>query len=745
MLFADVVVELPVPKELTYSVPEELSSSLHEGSAVIAPLRSGKTRGYIVSLYRDEPMEGVKPLSALIEDIPPLPRELMDSAREVARHYLYTWGDVLNAAVPIPPVRTVKRFNMTRRGEVQLRLNKGDLPHKVLHLLHLEGELNLSQIQRRLKQKGIALLIKDMQKKGWVAAIGKQASPKTTKGKGDKPLPVPPELYTQHDLLPQDTTSFIQTELTAVWEKIKGSAFSEESRPLLLRSASTEEREGIYLLAAGYASSQGKSVIILKPEIAAAHPFIEKLKNVFNGRLFVTHSGLTPAGRWEQWNRAARTDASVVVGARATALQAVKNLGLIILDEEDDEAYKQEEIPRYHARDVALIRAQTAKCAVILGATVPSVESFHLAVAGKIQYIDLANHEISFRPEIEVIDLKQAGSRGVISPPLEDYMKETLKKGGQTLLFLNRRGYATFVQCRDCGFTLRCPKCDISLTYHTQFGKAKCRYCQHEQSTLLICPNCGGNRILYLGTGTQKVERDVRRLLPDASVCRFDSDAVEESGGLPATVEKIKKGEFQVVVSTQIGLPFLRNHNFTLAAVISADAILNLPDFRSAEKTFRLVHQLAGPQTGPSGSRKVVVQSFNADHYSLLWAQKLDYAGFYQEEIRRRQKLDYPPLARLISLRVEGGSKSGAGPLAATIAEGLRSRVPEHSDVSIMGPTIVHLPRTQSNIRWQILCKGKDRAVVEKLAEWALNQYAHRGRHSTKARVSVDVDPITLF
>lgn len=745
MLYADVVLELPVPKLLTYSVPDELSSSVTEGCAVMVPLRTAGSRGYIVSLYRSEPIKGIKNLSALIEEIPPLPRELLDAASKVSRQYLYTWGDVLKAAVPLPAGKTIKRFRITDRGAARIGRNKDGFPEKILRLLQKEGELNAAQLQRRLKVKGVASLLRELQKKGWVTAIVEQTSASKPMEQNGTSIHPSPELYKECARAHHDTAAAHRSGLSSVWEVIKGSLSSENSRPLLLQSASLGDRENIYLQAADYVIRRGKSVIILKPEIAPTRPFIEKLKHEFHEKLLVTHSGLTAKSRWEQWQRAARVECSVVAGARAAVLQAVRNLGLIIVDEEDDEVYKQEEIPRYHARDVALIRGEVAKCSVILGSSVPSMESLYLAAAGKMEHINLTSVEARSKSRVELVDLKQKSGRGTISPLLVNCIGDTLKKHGQTLLFLNRRGYATSIQCRDCGFVLRCTVCNISLTYHTQSGKAKCRYCPHEESGLSVCPNCGGNKIWYMGMGTQKVEREIRKLFPEATVCRLDSDTVKEKGGLELLLETIERGETQIVVSTQLAQPYLLEHDFALTGVIYADAILNMPDFRAAERAFRLVYQLAGSETGKSGARKVIVQSYNPDHYSLTSAQKLDCNGFYNEEMERREELAYPPLTKMISVRVEGGPGSGAEPLAVSLAEDFQSRAPEHSDVTVMGPTLVHLARARSKMRWQILLKGSDEAAVEELARWALNEFAHRGKGNRKVQVSVDVDPISLF
>ncbi len=741
ILYADVVVELPVPKELTYSVPEEMQSSITEGCSVVVPLRNSKIRGYVISLFRGEAIKGVRPLAAMVKEMPPLPGELLETAREVSERYLYTWGDVLSGVVPTPPGRTAKRYRITDRGKAKLSSKKDDIAHKILELLEQEGELNAGQLQRRLKEKGIAPLLRDMQKRGWLSTSLVQ-SVEEKRDASFRPTRIPagrPHLiHARAALLTSD-------EEASAWERVKEALDSRDNRPLLLQSPSLEEREKLYILAAEHIVRQGGSVIILKPEIAVTLPFIEKLNTRFHGNLFISHSGLTPKERWNQCKKGAEETSSVIVGTRAAVLQPVKNLSLMIVDEEHDEAYKQEEIPRYHTREVALIRGKKARCAVMLGASVPSMESLYRVEKGEIEHVELAGDGAGVEPGIEIVDLKQAGSRGAISSLLEERVGETLAKGGRALLFLNRRGYATFIQCKDCGFALRCPQCDISLTYHTQSRKARCRYCRHEESTLLVCPGCGGSKILYLGMGTQKVEQEVCRLFPDASICRFDSDVVKETHDQSTLVERIRAGEFRVVVGTQIVMPYLQQLDFSLTAVISADAILNLPDFRSAEKCFRLVHQLAGAGGRKNADRKVVVQSFNPEHYSLYWAQKLDYKGFYREEMERRGALEYPPVTRMISLRIEGGPDSGAASLAVTIAGRLRSRLREDSEITIMGPTVVHLARTRSKTRWQILLKGEDGPMVEKLAKWALDEYSNRSRNSKKPQVSVDVDPVSLF
>jgi primosomal protein N' (replication factor Y) len=588
----------------------------------------------------------------------------------------------------------------------------------------------------------MAALLKEMRRKRWVGAVTHQASP--TAGSGVKGTNLPGAAGPLKDYIhpSHEASADPKGEISTAWERISGMITSGDGRPLLLQAHSLKAREEIYIRAAMAVTAAGGSVIILKPEIAAAEPFIEKLRGRFSGNLFITHSGLTEAARWDQWKRAAHTEPAVVVGARSTVLTAVKKLRLIIVDEEEEDAYKQEEIPRYHARDVALMRGREAECPVILGSSTPSVESLYLARAGEMERLQLGGEDAAVKPLIEVVDLKPVRRRGTISPLLQKRMMETLKEGGQVLLYLNRRGYSTFIQCRDCGFALRCHRCDISLTYHLKSGKARCRYCHHEESGLNTCPNCGGNKIWYLGMGTQKVEKQVRRLFPDAPVCRLDSDAAREGDGLPGLIEGIKRGEYRIVVSTQIGLPYLRGHEFSLSALIWADAILNLPDFRAAEKGFRAIWQLAGREASHKGGRRVVVQSFNPDHYSLSRASRLDYNGFVEEELRRREGSEYPPFSKMVSIRVEGGPGSGADSLASSIAGAARGEIPPDSQISVMGPTLVHLTRVRSRLRWQILLKGREEEEVKKLAGWLMERYAHRERGKKSVHVSVDVDPV---
>jgi replication restart DNA helicase PriA len=427
--------------------------------------------------------------------------------------------------------------------------------------------------------------------------------------------------------------------------------------------------------------ARGRSAIVLVPEIALTPQLAGTFHERFGSRVALLHSRLSAGERYDEWRRVERGEARVVVGARSAVFAPARNLGLVVVDEEHENSYKQEESPRYHAREVACERARVAGCVCVLGSATPSVESFYRARTGEYDYIALTTRvEMRPLPSVEVVDMREElarGNRSIFSRALARAIRERLARREQVILFLNRRGHSTFVLCRECGHALRCPECDVALTYHAEEGRMRCHYCDHEEAVPDTCPKCGSSYIKYFGAGTERIEREVMRVFPQARVVRMDLDTTRTKRAHENIVNMFRGGEYDILVGTQM---VAKGHDFprvTLVGVVSADTCLNLPDYKAGERTFQLLTQVAGRAGRGERPGQVIIQTYAPDHYAVQRARDHDYLGFYEEEIRARRDLLYPPFVHLVLVVVSGEDPRDVERYAISLGAALR--VPQES------------------------------------------------------------------
>jgi primosomal protein N' (replication factor Y) len=462
--------------------------------------------------------------------------------------------------------------------------------------------------------------------------------------------------------------------------------------------------------------------------------------------------------RREAWRRVRDGAASVVVGARSAVFAPFADLRLIVVDEEHEAAYKQDETPRYHGRDVAIYRGHLARVPVVLGSATPSLESFHHALAGKYALIELPRR-IDDRPTptVDLVPLLRgrdearpesppAAGRSrshVLSEPLIEALEERLTRAEQAILFLNRRGHSTVVRCGDCGHVARCPHCDISLTWHADRRELCCHYCSHRVRQFDVCPDCAGTCFVYRGVGTQKVEAELQRLLPQARTVRMDFDSTRRRGVLDGIVRDFRARRADILLGTQMVARGLDFPGVTLVGVINADTQLNLPDFRSAERTFQLLTQVAGRAGRGRQPGHVLVQTFAAGHYAIEAARRQDYRAFYETEIEFRREVGYPPLSRMVNLLFDGREEARVTERAEEVARHLSARLGgQEPGVDLLGPAPQSLSRLKGKYRWHVTLKGRDHRALRSLAEEALALPASTG---SAVRLSVDVDPVSLL
>jgi primosomal protein N' (replication factor Y) len=452
------------------------------------------------------------------------------------------------------------------------------------------------------------------------------------------------------------------------------------------------------------------------PEIALTPQTIERFIARFPGQVAILHSGLTPGERFDEWYRIYQGEFGVVVGPRSALFAPMSEIGLIIIDEEHEWTYKQsDKSPRYHAKDVALKLAELNNAMVILGSATPDIESYYRAKRGQYQLIELEERVtprgVSPLPEVEIVNLcdeLKSGNRSLFSNSLRNAIKDVLLRNEQTILFINRRGSSNFIQCRDCGFVPTCNKCLVALTYHLTENRLRCHHCNSVRAIPRICPRCGGNRLRYIGIGTQKVELEARNLFPAARILRWDSDVTKRRRAHEKILTRIKNREIDILIGTQIIAKGLDLPQVTLIGVINADTGLNLPDFRSSERTFQLTCQIAGRAGRGLMAGRVIVQTYSPEHYAIQAASRHDYEGFYNKEIEYRHQLGYPPFSRMVRLTYSHSNATACHREADRIWGVILSEKAKKglSDFRIIGPVPAFIPRVRGRYQWHIVLCG---------------------------------------
>ena len=538
------------------------------------------------------------------------------------------------------------------------------------------------------------------------------------------------------------TSHVLTDEQSAAFNRLATLANTGGFHPAVLHGVTGSGKTEIYLRLAEHVRARGRSVLLLVPEIALTPAIAAAFRRAFGDRVAIQHSALSDGERHDQWQRIRRAEVDVVVGTRSAVFAPVRGLGLIIVDEEHDGSYKQEESPRYHGRDVAVMRGRHAKALVVLGSATPSLESYYNALNGRYTLLSLAKRVLD-RPlaDVRVVDMREQyaldGPDVILSAPLCESLTLRLAAKEQAIVLLNRRGFATSIVCRQCGSTLECPNCSLSLTIHRAVRRARCHYCNYAVPIPKSCVACAGEYLEQVGFGTERVEAEVRALFPEARVARVDRDTIRRRGAIAALLARFASGAIDVLVGTQM---LAKGHDFpkvTLVGVISADVGLGLADFRAAERTFQLLTQVAGRAGRGAIRGEAIVQTLFPAHYSIRHATRQDYAAFYAEEIRFRQSMRYPPAVGLINAVVRSPSHEGAMADAADIVRALRS---DGTGYRVLGPAPAPLSRLKGEHRVQLFLKGTNRGTMRRALLAALAT-----RPDLARRTTVDVDPVSVL
>ena len=534
----------------------------------------------------------------------------------------------------------------------------------------------------------------------------------------------------------------LNAEQEAAFLKIEKSIRGRSYATYLLSGITGSGKTEVYLQAISEVLKNGRQAIALVPEISLTPQAIERFVSRFGEKVALIHSGLTAAKRFLEWKKIRDGKADIVIGARSAIFSPTNRLGLIVIDEEHETTYKQDDVPRYHARDVAIERARYHKCPLILGSATPSLESYYNAKQGVYELLTLTKR-IDERPlpKVKLVDMRMDLAvkhySVVFSKVLLDAIEKTVKSGKQAILFINRRGFATFVNCKKCGFVVKCKRCDISMVYHFEEKKLICHYCDHNIPAPDICPNCRSGYISYFGLGTEKVESELAKNFPGVKIGRMDSDTTQKRGSHDRILGDFKSGKIDILVGTQMITKGLDIPAVTLVGVVAADVTLNIPDFRASERTFNLLTQVGGRAGRGDDIGEVIVQTYAPEHYSILCAAKHDFEKFYEEEIIARKELLYPPFTHLVKITVRARKEEDASSAAIKLRQEIETA---DRNQMICGPALAPIARLRGYFRYNILLKGKDPKTITKLLKQVFETY----KRPHGVLVAVDVDPVSM-
>jgi primosomal protein N' (replication factor Y) (superfamily II helicase) len=736
----EVAVALPLFHTLTYSLPPTLQPAARVGCPVNVPVGRRQVAGYLFGPAQEVPNATIREVLAVLDPLPRFGPELVPLWRWVADYYQYPIGEALSHLIPgssRPSGPKRERWVAPSPQELDASPPKrlGPRAREILNYLREAGEPVAVRELRQVFPACAAVL----QRLSGHELIFWEERLSFADPLKDQPLALREPMLT---LVPEQ-----EEAVQAVAEGLRQAEFA----PYLLHGVTASGKTEVYLAAAQEALAQGRQVLVLLPEIALTHPVALEFRQRFGERVALLHSGLTDSQRLDQWRRLAAGQAQVAVGARSAVFAPLPRLGLIVVDEEHDPAYKHEGGLPYQARDVALVRGKLAGAVVMLVSATPAVSTFYQAEAGRYRYLHLPRRVTpQALPEVQLINLKQQrGGPGlkIISPPLATAITKALEGGEQALLFLNRRGYATVMFCLFCGHLFQCEHCSVALTQHHSRNRLICHYCGYDLNVPERCPSCQSTAIKKHGVGTEKAEGEVRRLWPDARVARLDRDTAPTSGRALKVLQDFAAGDLDLLVGTQM---ITKGHHFpgvTLVGVIAADQSLFFPEYHAGERTFQLLAQVAGRAGRGGAPGKVLIQTYQPEHYVFQTLQGLDYQDFYQRELESRRELGYPPFTRLALVRLSGVPEEAVAHQAKKLADSLRRIAPRHPDLAsrlrVLGPAPAGLAKLKGRFRWQMLLKSYGRPPLLMAIQHLRRTWSPPAK--AKIDLTLDIDPANLF
>lgn len=741
-MVARVTLEIALRREFDYAIPRELEGRVEVGSRVRIPFGNREVFGVVTELLRESTQTNLRYIVRVVGAKSLITPRVLELAKWIAEYYCCAPETALKSVLPTAVRQKEKGF----KEQLYARTipTSGEMPkltkrqQEIFNILEEHRELPLAglcklaecttETVRRLEDKGLIVITTEIAERDPYAdeVIGQT-----------KPLPL---------------NSDQEKSLKRVIEVMDLPAGTPQTRTFVLHGVTGSGKTEVYLQAIAHALEQGKGAIVLVPEISLTPQTVERFKARFShGKLktlvAVLHSHLSSGERHDEWHKIRQGRARIVIGARSAVFAPVDPLGLIIVDEEHEHSYKQEEAPRYNARDVAVVRGKMDDATIVLGSATPSMESYYNVTKGKYELLELpVRADDKKMPIVRVMDMRYEARKEsgppMFSPQLKEAMIQRLERNEQTILFLNRRGYSTSLQCPDCGFVAECPNCSVSLTFHRRDAKLACHICGFEDRAPTVCPEkeCRSKAIRYSGVGTERVEENLGRMFPHARIQRMDSDLMKRKDDYRAALNEFKAGKTDILIGTQMIAKGLHFENVTLVGVIYADLALHIPDFRAGERTFQLLTQVAGRAGRGDIEGEVYVQSFSPFHPAIQYSRRHDFEGFYEQEIEFREQLKYPPALRVALLTLRGRNEEKVSFTAEHLKRELDKLTEKFPEMILAGPAPAPLMRAETFYRYQIMIRvGPMSRFSRELA--VINE---KFGLPDDLRLTIDIDPVNL-
>ncbi len=727
-----------------YNIPKELEELILVGSKVLVPFGNGGklTEAFVVGIKEKSQFE-VKDIAKLEEN---LSNKQIALAKWMAKRYFCNVSDCIKLMLT-PGTRNKNKEKRIQdktincvylkkeieeiEFEIQTEKIKSDKQKKVLNFVKDNEGATVPEIEMFTDcARGI---VNTLVKNGYLEIIEKKVE--------------------RNPLLGRDCEKTYKLKLTEeqeiAYKSVEEAIDKEEYKQFLLYGVTGSGKTEVYLQLIEKVLNIGKNAIVLVPEISLTPQMLDRFISRFGkDEIAILHSKLSIGERHDEWERIREKKARIVIGARSAIFAPIENIGIIIIDEEHDSSYKSETNPRYNAKEIAKVLAKENQAPLVLGSATPDMTTFYNATNEdafgntKIQLLTLTKRaNQSSLPKVEIIDLKQElanGNRSMLSMELYNSIEENLKQKRQTILFLNRRGYSTFIMCRNCGYTVKCPNCNISMTYHSYERKLKCHYCGHEENIVTVCPECHSDKIRYFGTGTQKLEQEIHKQFPEASTIRMDIDTVTKKNSHEIILNTFRNENIDILIGTQMVVKGHHFPNVTLVGVIAADSSLNIDDYRANERTFQILTQVAGRAGRENLPGKVVIQTYNPDNFSIICAQKQNYDLFYETEIALREQLKYPPFCDIILIGLNSYQEAEIKNVSSKIYQYLEKRL-NKEEFKVLRPMPCPIDKIQNRYRWRIIIKGKMTEEANEVLNACLKEIYQENIKDT--RIAIDINP----
>ena len=747
-MIAEVIIDSRAKKlnrKFDYKIPEKLEDIITIGSRVLVPFANFKTleQGYVIKIKQNTEFE-VKEIAGLEEN---LSEEKIKLARWMARKYFCNVSECIKLMLtPGTKSKDIeKRLQDKKINFVYMGVSENDID-----INSLRGEKQKKAIEFIMKNQGLTIpeimnfsgvsreTINSLVKKGYIEI------------KQEKVDRNPLSLKKSNENKKLKLTE----EQELALEKVENSIEEKKFEEFLLYGVTGSGKTEVYMQLIEKVIKNGKSAILLVPEISLTPQMLDRFIGRFGkDKIAVLHSKLSIGERHDEWIRIKEEKSKIVIGARSAIFAPVKNLGIIIIDEEHDSSYKSESSPRYNAKEIAEKICKENNIPLLLGSATPDINTFYRTNLENIDDRKITLLKLTKRannsslPKVKIVDLKKElaiGNKTMFSTLLHKLIEENLKNKHQTILFLNRRGYSTFIMCRECGYTMKCPNCNISLTYHSFQNKLKCHYCGHEENPVNICPNCGSTKIRYFGTGTQKIEEEVKKEFPEASIIRMDVDTVSKKNSHEEILNKFKKENIDILIGTQMVVKGHHFPNVTLVGVVFADNNLNIGDYRANEKTFQTLTQVAGRAGREQEKGRVIIQTYNPDNYAITYSKEQNYDNFYNTEIIMRKSLKYPPFCDIIVIDMSSTNQKELNNVARKIHSYLKDRViKEKFGVLLYSPVPCPIDKIKDRYRMRIIIKCLYDNKIHDLLDGALKEFELM--KTKNSRVAIQINPNNML